>query len=55
MLGGASAEMPVIIFVTKIDEHEPGLLGDLRATFHSQRIFDIVQVSVSCFLISLIR
>eukprot|EP00884_Botryococcus_braunii_P012107 jgi/Botrbrau1/20898/Bobra.0135s0029.1 len=36
-------DMPVMVFLTKIDEHEPGLLVDLAATFNSQRIYDIVQ------------
>lgn len=42
--------MPVIIFLTKIDEYDPGLLADLTATFHSQRIFDTVQVFVLLLL-----
>ncbi len=38
------AELPVIIFMTKIDECEPGLIGDLGQTFHSEKLYKLVQV-----------
>jgi hypothetical protein len=39
------ADLPVIVFMTKIDECEPGLVGDLGQTFHSERLYQLVQVS----------
>ena len=34
----------MLVFVTKIDEYEPGLTGDLSYTFHSERLYKLVQV-----------
>eukprot|EP00884_Botryococcus_braunii_P006922 jgi/Botrbrau1/16230/Bobra.0066s0016.1 len=39
-------DMPVIIFMTKVDEYEPGLVGNLSDVFHSQKILNIMQVAV---------
>lgn len=42
-----TAELPVIIFLTKIDEVEPGLIADLGKTFHSEKLYKLVQVRKS--------
>eukprot|EP00884_Botryococcus_braunii_P005536 jgi/Botrbrau1/14984/Bobra.0018s0084.1 len=36
-------EMPVVVFLTKIDEYEPGLVDNLAATFHSERLYKLIQ------------
>jgi hypothetical protein len=41
-----SAELPVIVFLTKIDECEPGLVADLGQTFHSEKLYKLVQVRI---------
>jgi hypothetical protein len=44
-MGFGAADMPVIIFLTKIDEYDPELTTDLSTVFRSKRIFKIMQVS----------
>jgi hypothetical protein len=47
VLSLGSAELPVIVFLTKIDGCEPGLVEDLGHTFHSQKLYKLVQVRTS--------
>lgn len=44
------AEIPTLVFFTKIDTYDPDVIGqDLRKTFHSERLLTLVEVSSSVF------
>lgn len=40
------AEIPTLVFLTKIDTYDPDVIGqDLKKTFHSERLLTLVEVS----------
>ena len=39
------AEIPTLVFLTKIDNYDPDVIGqDLKKTFHSERLLSLIQV-----------
>ena len=40
------AEIPTLVFLTKIDKYDPDVIGeDLSKTFHSARLLSLMEVS----------
>jgi len=40
------AEIPTLVFLTKIDKYDPDVIGeDLTKTFHSARLLSLMEVS----------
>lgn len=47
------AEIPTLVFLTKIDSYDPDVIGqDLSKTFHSERLLSLIQVSSHSFIIA---
>ena len=44
------ADIPFLVFLTKIDEYDPDVIGqDLKKTFRSERLLSLMEVS-SCYV-----
>lgn len=40
------AEIPTLVFLTKIDSYDPDVIGeDAKKTFHSERLLSLMEVS----------